>query len=70
MTENIPIEEFENIDTTIEINPSYRYKIRMNRLFRERIGSKTFLPFPEVDNAIERFRSKVVIKFRRKNKKK
>ncbi len=33
--------------------PSKRHKIRMNRLFRERVGG-TFLPFPEVDNLYER----------------
>ena len=40
--------------------PSKRHKIRMNRLFRERVGG-TFLPFPEVDNVYERLRSKLVI---------
>ena len=39
--------------------PSKRHKIRMNRLFRERVGG-TFLPFPEVDNVYERLRSKLV----------
>ena len=43
--------------------PSKRHKIRMNRLFRERVGG-TFLPFPEVDNFYERVRSKLVIKFK------
>ncbi len=56
-------EEFENIDTSEEITYSRRHKIRMNRLFRERVGG-TFLPFPEADNAFERLRSKIVIKFK------
>ncbi|MBO5415896.1 MAG: hypothetical protein J6A83_04635 [Clostridia bacterium] len=51
---------FENIETPPR---SKRHKLRMNRLFRERIGG-TFLPFPEVDNLFERIRSKLVIKFK------
>ena len=48
----------------IELPPlSRRHKIRMNRLFRERVGG-TFLPFPEADNFYERVRSKVVIKLK------
>ena len=43
--------------------PSKRHKIRMNRLFRERVGG-TFLPFPEVDNVYERLRSKLVSIFK------
>ncbi len=43
--------------------PSKRHKIRMNRLFRERVGG-TFLPFPEADNFYERVRSKLVIKLK------
>ena len=43
--------------------PSKRHKIRMNRLFRERVGG-SFLPFPEVDNLYERLRSKLVIKLK------
>ena len=43
--------------------PSKRHKIRMNRLFRERVGG-TFLPFPEADNLYERVRSKLVIKLK------
>lgn len=58
-------EEFENIDTSEEITYSRRHKIRMNRLFRERVGG-TFLPFPEADNAFERLRSKIVVKFNKK----
>ena len=43
--------------------PSKRHKIRMNRLFRERVGGN-FLPFPEEDNFYERVRSKLVIKLK------
>ena len=46
--------------------PSKRHKIRMNRLFRERVGG-TFLPFPEADNFYERVRSKLVIKLKINN---
>ena len=59
-------EELAELDK-IEVEdrpPSRRHKIRMNRLFRERVGSKTFLPFPEVDSAYERLRSKIVIKLK------
>ena len=42
---------------------SKRHKIRMNRLFRERVG-RAFLPFPEVDNLYEKVRSKLVIKLK------
>ena len=43
--------------------PSKRHKIRMNRLFRERVGG-SFLPFPEEDNLYERVRSKLKIKLK------
>ncbi len=43
--------------------PSKRHKIRMNRVFRERVGG-SFLPFPEVDNFYEKARSKLVIKLK------
>ncbi len=43
--------------------PSKRHKIRMNRLFRERVGG-SFLPFPEADCLYERVRSKFVINFK------
>ena len=43
--------------------PSKRHKIRMNRLFRERVGG-SFLPFPEVDCFYERVRSKIVVKLK------
>ena len=58
------IREIEEEMKDMEIPPpSKRHKIRMNRLFRERVGG-TFLPFPEVDNFYERVRSKLVIKFK------
>ena len=48
----------------VEIQPpSKRHKIRMNRLFRERVGS-SFLTFPEEDNLYERLRSKLAIKLK------
>ena len=54
-------EEFDIDENTEPIEVSHRHKIRMNRLFRERVGGK-FLPFPEVDNIFEKARSWVVIK--------
>lgn len=47
----------------VEYTPSQRHKIRMNRIFRERVGGK-FLPYPEADNIFERMRSKIVVIFR------
>ena len=58
-------QEIESIDTSEKITCSHRHKIRMNRLFRERVGG-TFLPFPEADNAFERLRSKIVVTFSKK----
>ena len=54
-------EEFDIDDSSEPIEVSHRHKIRMNRLFRERVGGK-FLPYPEVDNIFEKVRSWVVIK--------
>ena len=62
-------EELEEVANTTEISFSHRHKIRMNRIFRDVAGSKT-LPFPEVDNAYERLRSKIVVTFAKKKKKK
>ena len=58
------IQQFEEETKDVELSPpSRRHMIRMNRLFRERVGS-TFLPFPEADNLYERVRSKIVIKLK------
>lgn len=54
-------EEFDIDDNTEPIEVNHRHKIRMNRLFRERVGGK-FLPYPEVDNVFERTRSWFVVK--------
>ena len=44
------IREIEKEIIDMEIPPpSRRHKIRMNRLFRDRVGG-SFLPFPEEDN--------------------
>ena len=43
-----------------KFEPSRRFKIRMNRFFRERIGCSA--PYPEADNRFERIRSKIVTK--------
>ena len=53
-------EEYKDIELP---PPSKRHKIRMNRLFRERVGG-SFLPFPEVDCFYERIRSKIVVKLK------
>ena len=53
--------EEEGIELTA--STSRRHKVRMNRLFRERVGGSQ-LPFPEVDNFFERIRSKLIIKFK------
>jgi len=54
-------EKFLAIDTTDVHEPSKRFKLKMNRLFRERVGGK-FIPHPEVDNWFERARSWVVVR--------
>ncbi len=53
-------EETEDVEM---LSLSRRHKIRMNRLFRERVGG-SFLPFPEEDNLYERIRSKLIIKLK------
>lgn len=46
---------------------SDRFKRRMNRMFREQVGSQR-IPHPEVDNGWERLRSRVVCMWKnRKN---
>ena len=58
------IHEIEEEIKDMEIPPpSKRHKIRMNRLFRERVGG-SFLSFPEEDNLYEKVRSKLVIKLK------
>ena len=54
-------EAFDLDGNTESVEVSHRHKIRMNRIFRERVGGK-FLPYPEVDNLFEIARSWVVIK--------
>lgn len=61
---DIKLQKIEEENADIEV-PSCRkrYKIRMNRLFRERAGG-AFLPFPEADSLFERMRSKIIIKLK------
>lgn len=40
-------------------NLSNRFKRKMNRVFREEVGTKK-IPHPEVDNIFERIRSGIV----------
>ena len=48
----------------IEVPPlSKRHKIKMNRMFRERVGCSS-IPFPEVDCFYERARSKIIVKLK------
>lgn len=62
-------EEMKEIDERIaqasagEFEFSDKHKIRMNRLFRERVGIKDKIPYPEVDTKCERFRSSIVRRF-------
>lgn len=58
-------EEEIEFDYNEPISVSRRHKIRMNRIFREIVGSK-FLPYPEVDNFYEKSRSWIVVKFKTK----
>ena len=64
---DIADQEIRKLDEEIdgmEMPPlSRRHKIRINRLFRERVRD-SFLPFPEEDNIFERIRSKLIIKLK------
>ena len=50
---NIFLDDDKNIIT------SKKHKIKMNRIFREEVGSEN-IPFPEVDSPFEKIRSRVV----------
>ncbi len=54
----------KNSDDAHEIPYTHKHKIKMNRLFREKVGG-SFLPFPEVDSPFERLRSRLVIRAER-----
>ncbi len=53
------IKQIEESMEEYDYEPSDRFKRKMNRLFREQVGSKN-IPHPEVDTAAERFRSSLV----------
>ena len=53
----------EEVEDTEIHQYSRRHKIRMNRIFRERVGG-SFLPFPEADNLYERVRSHCILKLK------
>ena len=59
-------EEMSKLDEEIESMPepkhSKKHLKNINAMFREDIGKKDAM-HPEVDNAVERLRSKMVIKF-------
>ena len=62
-------EEMKEIDeriaqaSTEEFEFSVKHKIRMNRMFREQVGLKDRIPYPEVDTKFERCRSSLVRRF-------
>lgn len=51
------IETFMNTEPEVEF--SDRFKKRINRLFREQVGSKSAM-YPEVDSRYERVRSRII----------
>ena len=55
-------EKFLAIDTTDVHEPSKRFKLKMNRLFREQVGGN-YIPHPEVDSWFERTRSRAVVRW-------
>ena len=58
------IEDFEK-QCKGKTAPSKKFKKKMNRMFREKLGIMR-IPHPEVDNFFERWRSKIVIALSRK----
>ena len=57
----ILLEEYENYELMPPPELSVRARKRLNRMFREVVGSSN-IPHPEVDNCYERTRSKIVRK--------
>ena len=57
------LEEFDNLPKE-KVVLSKKFKRKMNRLFREKLGIDR-IPHPEVDNFYERLRSKLVVAFRK-----
>lgn len=58
-------EELRELDEEMKdfhYEPSDRFKRKMNRLFREQVGSKK-VPHPEVDTLFERIRSNCVRRY-------
>lgn len=60
--QNKELERLEEQSKTLDFSrvTSISFRRKINRLFRERIGIKT-VPHPEVDNAYEHIRSRIVI---------
>ncbi len=54
------LKDFENLDLLPEPEYSDRHKRKMNRIFRETAHCSK-IPYPEVDNFFERFKSKVIV---------
>ena len=60
--------EIESLsDEDFEYHPTVTHRRNMNRLFREKVGSKK-IPHPEVDTLYERVRSWFVVKLHLKYK--
>lgn len=57
----ILLEEYENYELMPPPELSVRARKRLNRMFREVVGSSN-IPHPEVDSCYERTRSKIVRK--------
>lgn len=60
-------QELEELDEQIEdidMERDDKFKRKMNRLFREELGSKN-IPHPEADNVCERVRSGIICFFKR-----
>lgn len=59
--------DFEYYDSLPEPDYSVKHRRKMNRFFREQIGSMK-IPHPEVDNCYEQIRSKIILKFNKKGR--
>ena len=63
--EILMLENIENYNSLPEPEYSVKHRKRINRLFREVVGSQN-IPYPEVDNWFELTRSKIIFDFKSK----
>ena len=63
--EILMLENVENYNSLPEPEYSVKHRKRINRLFREVVGSPN-IPYPEVDNCFELTRSKIIFDFKSK----